>query len=433
MNDKSTLETLGGGAKETAGWVAFFAFFPEIKKIVGEVLKGIWLIIQIFFHHSKNTAEDTAKAVWNNRRAVLYAIIAILFLNIIFSCFGAGLQSRLLMAIAGFILVIPLIILATAGQVIGYLIGIYLATVEGTLSGFHKILISIADKVGMDDLGGDEGIPRPEFIDRKELSKGAGKIWLAVIPIGLMYAFCIAFPSWRALGAGLIMQFAIILLTIMSTKFNEIDPEADSKKLIPVAKGMRRVYKLVSLGLSIFLIWVAASVAFNPNSKNSVAKSIGKGTMKTETATANYIDSANGLHNLPKKIVVDSYNATIAPILKKKAISDSLAAVREQARLDSIAQYEARAMQGCYPNIPFSLSSGNWIGIQNPNKKSFTVMTKDTNGNTQERFIVSGRAYRKFKLSRNVARIDVEASNSTAWVYVEKMGLVNGLHTLFVE
>ncbi|MFH1890503.1 MAG: hypothetical protein ABIJ91_02990 [Candidatus Kuenenbacteria bacterium] len=378
MSSESTLETLGGGVKKTAGWVALFAFFPEIKKIVGEVLKGIWLIIQIFFYKSKNAGEDAATMIWDNKKAILYGILGILFFNVLFSCLGAGFQSRVLMAIAGCILIIPLIILATSGQVIGYLIGIYLATVEGTLSGFHKILISIADKLGMDDLGGVEGIPRPEFTDREKISKGAGKIWLVVIPVGLMYAFCIAFPSWKALGAGLIMIFGIILLTVMSTKFNEIDPEADSKKLIPVAKGMRRVYKLVSLGLAIFLVWVAASVAFNPRSKNPMAKAIGKGAVETENATAGYIDSANGLHNLPKKIVVDGYNATIAPILKKKAIADSLAAVREQARLDSLRRYNALASTHKKFNVGYVAES--LIAVKNPNCKDFIIETDQQSG-----------------------------------------------------
>ena len=316
MSDRNNLETIGSGIEKTAKWAIIFALFPQIKKIIVEMFRGIKIITLIFFHGSKNITEDTLSAVKAARWGILIITGLTLLVANVLTAFGAGCQNRVLMALAGLVLIVPLSIIAASGQAIAYLIGLYLTTIEGTLKGFRAILVKIAEKLGVEL---EDDVPTPEFINREKVASGVGRLWYAVILVFLVYAFCVAFPSFKAWGMGFIITFAFIGLNVMVSKFNETNAEEDAKKVIPIVKSQRRIYKLVSLGLTILLIFTALSIMFSPDSKNPVAKSVGSGIKETEKAAAAYIDSANGLHNLPKKIVVDVYEATIAPLLEKPA------------------------------------------------------------------------------------------------------------------
>ena len=200
---------------------------------------------------------------------------------------------------------------------IAKVITLYLQTIEGTLKGFHTVLLNLLKKLGIDT----EELPKPEIIDEEKFAKNAKNIWLLIIPVGLVSAFCAFFPAWKSIGMIPIALFLTTLMAIMANQWADIDLEADNKKLIRTAKGKRKLYQLVSFGLTIWLVWTAYSVIF-PNS----AEATWNGIM--DYVEGDSIATAKPLYVLPVASTTDLYQTVAGPIKQnnahKKAVQDSI-------------------------------------------------------------------------------------------------------------
>jgi len=303
--------------------IGAITFAKPIMNAISAVVRTFSLIVQINVHGIEKLAQESRNQIRNHRGTLLITVIVITGAIILFFSLGATFHSKILISIGGFWMITPLIVLATMGEAVAKLITLYLQTVEGTLKGFHAALLGVLKKMGVE---AENSLPKPELLDENKFAKKIHSVWTAIIPLSLATIFCIFFPAWSSVGVIPIMLFILISQAIMADQWGDIDLEADDKKLINTARTKRRVFRLISFGLTILMFWTAYSVTFQSSAK------------KTEKDITKYVDKAS-LLELPVNLVKDGYNAIAEPVKKWQAEKNSAEAVKKiaQARADSLA------------------------------------------------------------------------------------------------
>jgi len=303
-------------------------FFKNSTKIIGTitfarpimaglsaVVRTLSMIIQINIHGVELVGEETLNYIREHRGTLFGTVVVITAFVVLFLTLGAFLHNRIFMSLAGFTMVLPLIILATFSEAAVKLVTLYLQTAEGALKGFHAALLEILKKMGVNA----SELPKPELIQGKKIAKKTHSIWMAIIPISLVSIFCIFFPDWLSVDIIPIVLFILISQSIMTDQWADIDLEADDKKLIRTARTKRRVFNLISFGLTLLVFWTAYTVTFQPSAK------------KTVKDTKTYVNKGS-IFELPKNLIIDCYEAIAGPIKKWQAEQDSIEVTQKAAR-----------------------------------------------------------------------------------------------------
>ncbi|NMC51553.1 hypothetical protein GYA54_02380 [Candidatus Kuenenbacteria bacterium] len=348
-----------------------YLFLPQIIGALRQAARTVSLLAQIAFFGSVRVGERAYEVVNQNRRGILYSLLICLVGNIAFFCLGAIFHNGLLMTIGGFFLLTPFITVAVAGSAVAFLLSLYIRVLSGSLLTIHSALLEALRKAGFEPTG----VPTP-VIDGSVVTRKIRNIWSAIIPLGLTTIYCIVFPSWRALRLMPIVIFFLIVMAIMVDQWANISLAEDEKKLIRTARAKRRIYGLVSFGLTLLLVWGGFSIAMN-----NTAKALSQSGKETDQEIGQYIETKGSLISLVKGVAKDGYGVVIAQPKAEKA-------AREIAVRDSLRQYQ----QDYHFETP--TKKGQAVVFLNPNRKTFYVQRGDSctytisAGNSEEKYTV---------------------------------------------
>ncbi len=309
------------------GKFGFFAlFFNSIMEVVQEIGNFFYMLGDIYVNAGIQGVKKSGAYIQRHNRGFFYFLIISLCGTTLFFILGASFHIGFLVAIGAFFFIAPFVLIAVTGQALAYLISLYIEVGSKALNAIYGTMLTIL----RDFFDVETDIATIEA-DTSSLRNGARTAWMFVIPLGLVSIFTIFFPYWKSIAMIPVTLFIIIIGSIMVMQWADIDWEADSKKLISTAKAKRRIYKLVMLGLTLWLIWTAFSVT-----ADHTAAALKDGTVQADTVAAKYINSKGSIFGLATGIPMDIYNAVADPIKAHYARQDSIESARKRARQDSI-------------------------------------------------------------------------------------------------